>query len=253
MRSSWSRTLRVAVDMSRRWNADPAIAGGGVLIDNGTHSVDLVRYFLGTDRRGARGAGPAAQRARRRRLGHPAAPHARRRAGAGRRHLVVPPAVAGVLRGLRHGGSVEIGWPAARRARRTASRTAFGTGYGKISALRANLAAVLDALAAGRPLPVVPSDAVAAAAAIDAAYASVASGRCVPVGGGDERPRLIHPTAMSRTRHVGPGHRYLGQRPPARRCCRRRRCIIGGKTYLAGGVQSATTARSTRGSTSVRA
>lgn len=170
------------VDMTDRWNAVPAVSGGGVLIDNATHGVDLVRHLAGPITEVFAVAGPKAQQLD---VEDSATLLARTTSGAlaqvdvtwsyQRMHPVYL-SVHGTL------GSAEVGWKGSRALMIDRSEPYdFGTGYCKIDSLRANLDAVLDALTRGTATPVTSADAVASCAVIDAAYASMACGGWVEV------------------------------------------------------------------------
>jgi predicted dehydrogenase len=173
-------TFAGRVDMTGRWNSRPEIAGGGVLIDNGTHGVDLVRYLVGEIVEVSAVAGPSGQATE---VEDSATLLARTKAGALAEvdltwsYRRLSPVYCSVL-GTE--GGVEISWQGARGwTRDTTEPFGFGSGYSKIDSLRDNLAAVLSALAAGSSPPVTTADAVAAAAAIEAGYASLRSGNWI--------------------------------------------------------------------------
>lgn len=164
-------TFAATVDMSRRWNSDPAISGGGVLIDNGTHSVDIVRYLVG--------------------------PVVELMAVEGRRiqDLLVEDTVTLLMRTesgadasidlswsinkeqdtyIRVYGShgmVHVGWGASRYRQLTSPDwIVFGKGYDKISAFRRQLLNFCNNIRHGEPLLISPEDAVASVEVIQAAY-----------------------------------------------------------------------------------
>jgi predicted dehydrogenase len=160
------------VDMSRRWNAVAAKSGGGVLIDNGCHSVDLARFLLGPIARVQAQFGKRAQ---------PIAVEDTAR--------LLFTSVTGALGSIDlswsmhketeayvriHGtrGTIEIGWRQSRCKQVAGAWQPFGSGYDKVAAFAAQLANFADANA-GREAPVIDDeDALASVAVIDCAYRS---------------------------------------------------------------------------------
>lgn len=168
------------IDMTGRWNSDASISGGGVLIDNGTHSVDIARYFLGPIAEVFAVAGPRRQ---------PIAVEdtvtliARTAGGAqatvetswslhkDRRAFIV---IFGTE------GAIEVGWQGSRLQRQPGGPwEPFGTGYDKTAAFARQIehfAAVVRG--EDKPLPNA-ADALASVAVIQSAYRSMAMGRWI--------------------------------------------------------------------------
>ena len=165
-------TLRV--DMSARWNANPSVSGGGVLIDNGTHSVDIMRYFLGP-------------------LAEVHAVEGKRVQGLGVEDTVrlFVRSVAGVMGSVdlswslnkeldsyiniygSH-GTVQVGWKESRyRQQSSRDWVVFGKGYDKVQAFRDQINNFARAIREHEPLLITSQDALASVEVVEAAYRSL--------------------------------------------------------------------------------
>lgn len=169
------------LDMSHRWNADPAISGGGVLMDNGAHSLDIARHFMGPINEMQAIEGRRLQP-----LPVEDTAHLFLRAGAGQMGSID---LSWSIHKERdsyidlHGerGTIKIGWKGSWY--KTASRpewVKFGNGYDKIGSFQANLANFARHLMHGEPLRITIDDAVANVAAINASYKSLRKAQWIP-------------------------------------------------------------------------
>lgn len=170
------------VEMSQRWNSDPSISGGGVLIDNGTHSVDIMRYFLG--------------------------PIVEIQVIEGRRVQDIPVedtvrvfvrTVRGVMgsidlswslnKDLPHylsvygsAGTLHVGWKEAKYRRFSDQEwTVFGAGYDKLQAFGSQIDNFVRSIRGEEPSLITLSDALASVEVIDAAYDAMWRASWVPV------------------------------------------------------------------------
>jgi len=173
-------TFAATVDMSRRWNSDPAIGGGGVLIDNGTHSVDIVRYLVGPVVEVMAVEGRRVQELS---VEDSAALFMRTEDGADARidlSWSLDKEQDSYVRVYGSHGMVHVGW-AASRYRQLSSKDwiVFGRGYDKIAAFRGQLMNFCNHIRNHEPLLITPQDALASVEVIQAAYQSLHKGQWV--------------------------------------------------------------------------
>ncbi len=171
------------VDMSARWNADAAVSGGGVLIDNGTHSVDIARYFLGPiasvhavegKRAQALAVEDTAQMFIQSADGVMGTIDLSWSLNKDRSSYVD---VYGTL------GTIRVGWQESRyRQAGNTDWVRFGAGYDKLDALRCQVENFCRAVQGREQLLITAEDAVASVDVIEAAYASMRRNHWVAVG-----------------------------------------------------------------------
>lgn len=188
------------VSMAGRWNANAQTSGGGVLIDNGTHSIDIVRFFFGPIAEVDVVEGKRSQR------------------------LPVEETVQVFVRSesdvignidlswsinkeresyisiYGSNGTISVGWRESKY-RQSSSRDwiVFGNGYNKVDAFRGQLENFAKAIRGEDKLIITAQDSLASVEVIEAAYVALQHRRWTPVcsNGGGQKEHLIREAVAS--------------------------------------------------------
>jgi predicted dehydrogenase len=183
------------VDMSARWNADPAIGGGGVVIDNGTHSVDIARYLFGPVGEILAVEGSRYQPIE---VEDTARLFVRTQTGIpGEIDLSwsISKPLPAFLTIYGTSGMLQVGWKESKYKRASDKDwTVFGNGYDKVAAFRRQIEGFARSIRRGEPLVVTPEEALASVDVIEAAYQALHQGRWQTVRYSGQGPRLFVPT-----------------------------------------------------------
>ncbi len=170
------------VDMSQRWNSNAEFSGGGVLIDNGTHSVDIIRYFMGpidsvlvVDAGGTQGLS----------VDENVKMFARTKNNV----TASVDLTWGINKELPYfisiygsNGTLHIGWRESKyKVNSNADWTVFGKGYDKVASFKGKIENFANALRGKEELFIKPADAIASVRVIEAAYKSMHQNLWQPV------------------------------------------------------------------------
>ncbi len=170
------------VDMTKRWNSDPEISGGGVLIDNGTHSVDVMRYFLGPLSEIHVVEGKRSQN-----LAVDETVHIFVRSTSGILGTVdlswsINKELESYLRIYGSQGAISVGWKESKFLMAGSKEwKVFGNGYNKVQAFSSQLENFARALRGTESLVVTLEDALASVQVVEAGYASLRDARWFPI------------------------------------------------------------------------
>ena len=170
------------VDMSTRWNSDAAMSGGGVLIDNGTHSVDIIRYFLGGIQSVLAVDGGGMQQLS---VEENVKMFAVTKAGT----TASVDLTWGINKELPYfisiygsNGTLHVGWRESKyRVNSNPDWTVFGSGYDKLESFKGKIENFANALRGNEELHIKPADALASVQVIEAAYRSLSQNLWQPV------------------------------------------------------------------------